>query len=100
MDIQKRAEVALKLLRVSMAADDQDAADFVASVIEDQRLYAHYSTDAGEPITCMADFVAEMNGDAELIGTNPTASVARDSRPLCQMTTEERYRARRAMAGR
>ena len=100
MDTQKRAEVALKLLRVSMAADDQDATDFLADAIERDALYRHYATDAGEPILCMVALAAALNDDAGPIGTRPTASAARDNRPLCQMTTEERYQARKAMAGR
>src|SRR4051812_39922139 len=101
MKIAKKAETALKLLRACVDADDQDACDFLVGVIERDALYRYYASDDGTRCESMSDFVAQMNaecGEAKPIGTRPTASAGAGNRPLCEMTTEERYQARLALA--
>src|SRR3954452_13023698 len=64
MDSGTRAQAALKLLRAAMAADDQQAADFLVDVVSRDRLFLSYTTDGGERITSMQKFVDELNSDS------------------------------------
>jgi hypothetical protein len=64
MDIAKRAETALTMLKKAMADDDQKAADFLVPIIERDQLWRFFTTDSGARISSMAEFVAEMNSEA------------------------------------
>src|SRR3954451_7651487 len=98
MKIEKRAEVALKMLQAAVKADDQDACDLLSNAVERDQLYRFYAADNGARCESMADFIAEMNKECgQPVGPRPTAS-ADDTRPLCELTTEERFAARQAMA--
>jgi hypothetical protein len=67
MDVAKRAETALKMLKTAMAEDDQKTADFLIPIIERDQLYPFYMNDAGKQITSMAAFVAEMNAESAAV---------------------------------
>lgn len=96
MDRKTRAEAAVKLLRSAMIGDDQNAADFLASIIEQEELYTECSDDNGEPITSMQQFVEEIDADAGY--SAPTASAASrfvgHRKP--QLSPDQRYQQRMA----
>ena len=100
MDNPTRAQAAVKLLQAAMRDDNESATEFLADVIERGELWRCCITDdADEPFRSYADFVAAINAefdDSRVGGTAPVACARPDNRALCQMTTDERYRLRRA----
>jgi hypothetical protein len=86
-----------------MVADDEGAANFIANVIDRDGLWRCYSSDtSGNPFTTFDEFCREVNnefGDHAITGGRPRAFAiggAAGNPPLCEMTTAERYAARRA----
>lgn len=83
-DVKKRASAALRLLRTAMEDDDQQGVDLLASVVERERLFAHYENDAGQPYPTMRAFAEDLEAEAEapetVHGTRPGAAAVSGGR--------------------
>jgi hypothetical protein len=64
MDRKTRASVAFALIEAAIAAEDQDCYDFVASIVDRERLYEHFVSDAGERIRTMSQFTATLEAES------------------------------------
>jgi hypothetical protein len=85
--------------------DDKEAFDFLISVVASERLYDQFVDDDGEPIRTMDEFLAGLDDELHGAGSRPTASYCPqpanlatlvEGKPLCQLTTEQRYQLRQA----